>query len=203
MSIAAAESRLNGYITWGFYGIFRQCLSKAFWTEVNRARGYYFNGDDVVEIDESMFCKKQKYHRGHHHEGIWVFGMVERESRKCLLIPVPDRKRATLLPLIQRFIKPGSYIYSDCWSAYLTLGDHGYRHQLVNHSQHFAQGATHTNTIEGLWAHAKAGMKNSKGIKRNDLKLYLDEFMMKWVHMHGPEDRFQIISKAVAHFWNK
>lgn len=37
-----------------------------------------------VEIDESKFGKR-KYHRGKRVDGVWVFGGIERESKKCFL----------------------------------------------------------------------------------------------------------------------
>ena len=42
--------------------------------------GFDVNGQPiVVEIDESYFFHR-KYHRGRFHNGLWVFGAVERES---------------------------------------------------------------------------------------------------------------------------
>uniref|UniRef100_A0A0L8G8R0 ISXO2-like transposase domain-containing protein n=1 Tax=Octopus bimaculoides TaxID=37653 RepID=A0A0L8G8R0_OCTBM len=58
----------------------------------------------IVETDESMICK---------YNGGW-----DREDKNMFLVFVPDRSSETLLPLIKTFIKPGTTIYSDCWSAY-------------------------------------------------------------------------------------
>ncbi len=41
----------------------------------------------IVEIDESCFMKR-KYHRGQMRNHDWVFGMVERGTRRCLLVLV-------------------------------------------------------------------------------------------------------------------
>ena len=71
----------------------------------------------VVEIDESYFFHL-KYHRGQYRRGHWVFGVVERESGKCFLVEVADRRRETLENLIRRYILPGSHIVSDGWAAY-------------------------------------------------------------------------------------
>jgi len=62
------------------------------------------------EIDDSLFGRKIKYHRGNRSKGlrIWVFGLVERDSNTILLYPVTDRKETTLLPLIQRRVAEGS-----------------------------------------------------------------------------------------------
>jgi hypothetical protein len=95
--------------------------------EVNYYQGCQIGGKGIiVEIDESKFGKK-KYNRGHPVEGNWVWGCVERivdpntgytSAGKCIMVVVDKRDIATLKPLILRFIKPGSYIISDCYSSY-------------------------------------------------------------------------------------
>ena len=90
-----------------------------------------------VEIDESKFGKR-KYHRGHRVEGQWVFGGQEKyDKSKLFMIPVANRKVATLEKLIKKWIKPGSTIHSDCWKAYSKLSQIGYTHVTVNHSKEF------------------------------------------------------------------
>ena len=90
-----------------------------------------------VEIDESKFGKR-KYHRGHRVEGQWVFGGREKyNKKKIFMIPVHNHKQSTLIPLIQKWIKPGSIIHSDCWKAYNKLSTIGYTHITVNHSKEF------------------------------------------------------------------
>lgn len=74
----------------------------------------------TVQIDESKFGKR-KYHRGHHVEGQWVFGGIESDSRKCFMAAVEKRDEETLLPITQRWIKSGTTIISDCWTAYCNL----------------------------------------------------------------------------------
>jgi transposase-like protein len=63
-----------------------------------------------VEIDESKFGKR-KYNRGRVRDGQWVFGGCERGSDKAFMVIVTDRTAATLLPLIQRYILPGTKTY--------------------------------------------------------------------------------------------
>ena len=46
--------------------------------------------DKTVEIDESKFGKR-KFYRGHHVEGCWVFGGIERESGKVFM-EIVDKK---------------------------------------------------------------------------------------------------------------
>lgn len=106
----------------------------------------------IIEIDESAFGKKQKYNRGKHTKKQWVFGLVERNTRKTYFTPVANRTKDTLLSIIKRKVIPGSMIYHDDWSAYRDLNMHGYQHDVVVHTKEFvsATGAC-TNTIEGLY----------------------------------------------------
>jgi len=64
---------------------------------------------------------------------------------------------ATLIPLIIKWIKPGTTIYTDCWKAYSGLKDAGYIHLTVNHSENFKdpETGTHTNGIESTWRASK------------------------------------------------
>ena len=52
----------------------------------------------IVEIDESKFGKR-KYNRGRLVVGHRVFGIVERDTGRMVMLCVPDRSAATLYPL--------------------------------------------------------------------------------------------------------
>lgn len=43
-----------------------------------------------VEIDESKFGRR-KYYRGHHVDGQWVFGGIQRNNGRMFLVPVKKR----------------------------------------------------------------------------------------------------------------
>ena len=63
----------------------------------------------TVEIDESMFSRR-KYEVGRVMPQQWVFGALCRETGECLLVPVPDRSKKTLMPIIEANILPGTTI---------------------------------------------------------------------------------------------
>ena len=47
---------------------------------------------------------------------------------------ISQRNAATLVPIIQRYIRPDTRIWSDAWAAYAGLNAIGYVHQTVNHT---------------------------------------------------------------------
>lgn len=68
------------------------------------------------------------------------------------MMRVPDRTAATLIPIINKYIRPGTSIMSDCWGPYDRLKDEGFVHATVNHSIEFvSEAGTHTQTIESTW----------------------------------------------------
>jgi len=104
-----------------------------------------------VEIDEAAF-KRRKYKKGRRKKLIWVFGMVERKKSNIFKVfIVKKRNKDVLIPLINKFIKPGSIIYSDEWKAYNYIDNKIYTHKTINHSKSFAKKEINTNHIENLW----------------------------------------------------
>jgi transposase-like protein len=84
--------------------------------------------------------------------------MVEKTPlRRIILIPVKKRDGRTLLPLIQKYILPGSIIRTDKWRGYNGLSSVGFAHLSVNHSKNHKNPVTgvHINSIEGNWSDLK------------------------------------------------
>lgn len=126
----------------------------------------------------------------------WIFGGYDPIDKQGFLIPVPHRDAATLLPIINQYILPGTTIHSDMWAAYNNIGQMGFQHQTVNHSLHFVdpQTGVHTNHVEAMWQRAKSKFKSMMGpTNRDSIPDYLSEFM--WTQRF-PENRF-------FHFWNQ
>uniref|UniRef100_A0A182W7W5 DDE_Tnp_IS1595 domain-containing protein n=1 Tax=Anopheles minimus TaxID=112268 RepID=A0A182W7W5_9DIPT len=107
------------------------------------------------EIDESVVTKR-KYNRGRVAENnqVWLIGGICRETREFFLELVQKRDAVTLHEIIMRRVAPGSTILTDGWRAYNGLGNSGYSHATVNHSENFADPndpLVHTQSIENLW----------------------------------------------------
>ncbi|XP_065650302.1 uncharacterized protein LOC136078459 [Hydra vulgaris] len=163
---------------------------------------YFLNNPDpiggpgcIVEIDESVFCKR-KNHVGRITQQQWIFGGYEPATKKGFLIPVQNRYAATLIPIIHKWILPGTTIWSDMWAAYNGLQGPLYQHGTVNHTYNFVdpQTAVTANHVEAMWCRAKAKFKSMmSSTNREMITDYLSEFM--WMQRFN-EHRFY-------HFWNQ
>jgi hypothetical protein len=86
--------------------------------------------------------------------------------------------------LIYHYCLENSIIHSDCWAAYNRIKqlDKRFEHYQVNHDLYFVDPQTrvHTNSIESMWRQVKCGIDKNKGVNRDYLQSYLDEFC--WRH---------------------
>ena len=140
----------------------------------------------IVELDESYFAGQPKYGRGRavawKEDDPWVFGIVERDSLDCWVQQVHNRRRTTLVPILDSHVANGSILCSDKWSAYKDLEEHlrveDSQHYTVNHSKNFVDPETgaYTQTVEGMWRHIKAFLPDF-GKQPQYLDSYLGTFM--------------------------
>ena len=86
---------------------------------------------------------------------------------------------------LQSFISEHSQIacvhVTDGWKAYLGLDALGFFHWNLNHSIGFVHELTgfHTNTVEGLWALVRDDLRKFRGIPKQYLQKFLDEFAFR------------------------
>jgi hypothetical protein len=101
-----------------------------------------------------------KYNRGRLRTTTRVFGGVKRDSGSTFIVPVPDHSAETLLGIIKIWILPSTTIISDCWGAYVHLGDEEFMHHIVNHSVGFIDSRTgdHTSTFGTTSKHVKVSL---------------------------------------------
>ena len=124
--------------------------------------------------------KSQQNHRGHAtSREVWVFGLVHCGQSPALgyMEAVQNRTAATLLPIIQARVRPGTTVHSDEWSAYRQLQGlpNVQQHQTVNHSLHFVDPTTgvHTQNVESYWARVKLKFKRMKRVDAQHLPSYV------------------------------
>ncbi|KAL3094767.1 hypothetical protein niasHS_006062 [Heterodera schachtii] len=162
----------------------------------------------VIQIDESVLARR-KYHRGHRVREIWIFGLYDVHAGIGVVRIVPDRTRATLLPIIEEYVLPGSTIHSDQWAAYMGGAIPSipvippYIHHSVNHTINFVDPITsaHTNHVECFWKNLKMKFKAMSGTSRELLPSYCDEYM--WRQLNGKKtlDAFENIVEQIAHYY--
>ena len=106
---------------------------------------------------------------------------LREQAKKIVLFIVPYRTRATIQPLIQQHIAPGTIIHSDDYVVYHNLNQLGYEHHTVNHSVEFVTDeGIHTSGIEGVWGNLKEDFKHMGGVNRQQLNGHLDELNYRW-----------------------
>lgn len=114
--------------------------------------------DKVVEIDETLVGGVSKVGtRGRHLDNkTFVVGMLERGG-DVVTVVVPDCKRATLWPVIEQHVVPGTNLNTDELKSYRGIQLRGYRHQTVNHTQgeYVSAFGCSVNGIEGFWSQLK------------------------------------------------
>jgi transposase len=135
-----------------------------------------------IEIDETMIGGKRSGKRGRAAEGkTTVFGMLEREGNIVTHI-IPNVKRRTLAPLIERHARKGSSIYTDELKSYGHLSRVGYQHQTVNHSaKEWVRDTCHVNSLEGFWSLLKRSILGTHvWVSEKHLDKYLGEFRYRY-----------------------
>ena len=198
--------------------ISRDCevCPKTAWFMLQKIRGLYGQDDSVsldgeVEMDEMYLGGREiNKHQDKHVEGtqgrstktkIPIFGMQERGG-KVVAMKVEDTKGTTLMPIVSQFVEEGSTTYTDEANIYNQLGNNGYIHEFVNHSQREYVRASdiHTNGIEGFWAHFKRVIFSTYHMVSKDyLPRYIDEQVYRWnTRKESASFRFEDMFKRAA-----
>jgi transposase-like protein len=129
---------------------------------------------------------------------MWVFGIADTSRTPAItyMQTVDKRDAATLLPIIQKVVRPSSTVVSDEWAAYRKIQQQlNLDHQTVNHSMNFVDPDTgaHTQNIESYWAKTKYKFKVMKGVSTDALPSYLDERMWRPLGQHYRRSIYQYL----------
>ncbi len=108
--------------------------------------------------------------------------MIQRNG--CVIIRALDNvQQKTIKPIIRRFVKAGSKVFTDEYNIYNWLSDF-YEHKTVNHGQgEYARDEdgdgkheVHVNTMEGFWSLLGPWLRPHRGISQERLPFYLGFF---------------------------
>lgn len=149
-----------------------------------------------LELDETLFGGRRKGKRGWGAEGKkMVFGMYQRDGR-VVTFPVPDRRRATLLPLVFRHTQRGSIYYTDEYRGYGVLSFRGKHHKVSHSKEEYASGRDHINSIEGFFSYAKVWLYHYRGVPNLYFHLYLKEIEFRF--NHRGKDLFPLMARLLV-----
>jgi transposase-like protein len=169
--------------------------------------GYVTKGG-MVEVDElysggnpkNMHAAKRY---GREPKAI-IFGIKERGGY-TLTKHVPNNRKETLQPEIERHVKPESPISSDGHKSYIGLSEKGYIHDTVDHSEgQYVKGRFHTNSIEGVWAvQERAYYGTYHNFSKKYRYLYLNEFDFRLNIGNRQTPMMDAIDKLISACWLK
>lgn len=115
-------------------------------------------GEGVMVYIDETFLKQIVPRIGEARGSVVVFGMAT--DKQVISGLVQNRKQATLFPIIERYIRPGSILVTDGCRSYFSLERRGWEHIVVDHSKafHNFQGVT-LNPIEVYWSCLKRSLR--------------------------------------------
>lgn len=149
--------------------------------------------EGVVEADETFYGGKNinrhkdkkvgKCQGRSFKDKVPVLGLIQRGG-KLTAIVVNNTQRATIEPLVRKYVTTSYRIVTDEWHAYNNLHKY-YEHKIVNHAKkeyvNMEDSSIHSNTIEGAWKifkNSSKGMYNQ--VSKKHLQFYVDEFVYRY-----------------------
>jgi len=113
--------------------------------------------------------------------------MIQRGGQVVLRV-LENVQQATIQPIIEKFIKPGTLVNTDEYNIYCRLTEWGYEHKTVCHAiGEYARDEdgdgfheVHVNTMEGFWSLLRSWLRPHRGISQERLPIYVGFF--QFVH---------------------
>ena len=109
-------------------------------------------------------------------------------------------QRKTIEPLIRKYVKAGSKVFTDEYNIYNWLSS-TYTHKTVNHGKgEYARDEdgdgkheVHVNTMEGFWSLLRPWLRPHRGISQERMPYYLGFFE----YLHNIKKRGQLALPAL------
>ena len=153
-----------------------------------------------IELDESYFGAVRKGKRGRGAAGkVAVFGILKRAGHVYTQV-LQDTRTTTLMPIIQRKIKPDSLVYTDGYRSYNALDVSEFKHYRIHHAEHFAQKHNHINGIENFWSQAKRHLRHYNGVPRKHFYLFLKECEWRF-NVGSPKRLLEDLKRILKHYY--
>ena len=165
----------------------------------------------AVEADETLIGGKMRNsHRREREKLGWdrkrydnerktmVFAVVEREGRVKAQI-IPNSSGPTLRGAVRENVEPGTTLYTDEWVGYRTLEADYPRLTIRHRDRVYAEGDTHTQTIEGFFGLLKNALRGvHHGVSDKWLQSYLNEYAWRYNNRGRRNTMFRDLINASA-----
>jgi transposase-like protein len=159
-----------------------------------------------VEIDETYVGgqpRKGDAPYANRTRKVVVMAAVERGGTvRAEVMPTLGRASAgEARPWVARNVKRSAMLYTDESGLYNNMDRRGYLfHRTINHrSEIYADGDTHTQTVEGFFATVKGGLYGVfHGVSREHLQGYLNEFVYRYNTRNDAQDPFLTLLNRAA-----
>lgn len=147
----------------------------------------------IVEMDETYIGGKLRKRTGPHKRGRGtsktpVVGMIERGGK---IVALPVKKSNLNSKSLSRFVREhvdisDAMLVTDEYSGYIQIK--GFMpHAVINHQISYADGAIHTNSIEGFWGLLKRGIVGQyHKVSIRHLHQYVTEFCWRYNGRNNP-----------------
>jgi transposase-like protein len=208
--ITAAKNGISSYEVHRAIGV----TQKTGWFMLQRIRLAMQTGSFMkklsghVEVDETFIGGKARFmHKSKRTRvgttgfvgKVAVMGLLERNGEvRCQI--VPNTRRKSLEPIIQKHVEAGTNVYSDNLPSYRSLDDAEYIHKVIDHAERYVDGNIHTNGIENFWSLFKRCIKGTYvSVEPFHLFRYLDEQTFRFNGRRGNDgERFQKAMEQVS-----
>jgi transposase-like protein len=181
--------------------------TKTAWYLCHRIREAMSNGElrqlaGTIEMDETYVGGKKK--RGEAKESWYqrkypVIGIVEREG-EVRFRKVPRATTANVKPVFEQHVSRDVHrIVTDESGIYPWMFDDAtkLKHFTINHSQTYANGWIHTNTVESSFSNFKRGLVGSfHRLSYKHLDRYLQEFEFRQNNRKNPAMFQRVLQRA-------
>ena len=159
----------------------------------------------TVEVDEIYIggVKKGKRGRGADGKALVLIAAQEdgRRIGRIRLHRVVDASSASLVPAIQRCVKPGSLVRTDGWRAYSSLTSEDYVHTVVRKNADIGDNLLPlVNRVASLLKRWLVGTHQG-AVRASHLDYYLDEFTFRFNRRRSRSRGklfYRLVQQAVA-----
>jgi transposase-like protein len=169
-----------------------------------------------IEVDETFIGGRARHmskerkqrviqgRRGGQSGKVAVMGLLQRHGTEdeCSTVRteiVPNVRRSSLQPLVEKHVKPGSTVVTDALHSYDTLRE-CYFHNVIDHAEAYAIGNVHTNGLENFWNLLKRCVRGTYvSVEPFHLFRYLDEQVFRF-NNRKVDDAMRFVRAASAIF---